>query len=448
MKGDFTRNTFDPLKNFSRVLMQQGRVQLDADFNEQASILLHYLRTMMADLIGPYAGPTDHSGFKIEKAANGDLKIGTGRYYVDGVLCENDREDLTYLGQEGLSNEDTLDSNKTYYAYLDVWERHITHLQDDHIREKALGGPDTCSRAKIVWQVKVSNVENISTNNQIGCDEMKKWIKELPPVSNALLKARVHPIQGEPNECTVLPEARYRGAENHLYRIEIHLGGPAGTATFNWSRDNGSVVFPVMQQKGNSVTLQSLGRDEPSSLRVGDVVEIIDDDNELREKPGVMAEVEKVDRCTMTVYLKQLDGNNWPDYDENSTKHPLLRRWDQRPAKGSKMNGGAIVISESNDPNSGWIKIEDGIEVQFQPPDTGEPARQYRTGDYWLIPARVTTGKIEWPTSAASDGKEIPKAQRPHGIEHHYAPLAVIYDTGNPTDCRCEFKPAAICPDS
>ena len=30
MKGDFSRITFDPKKHYSRVLMQQGRVQLDA----------------------------------------------------------------------------------------------------------------------------------------------------------------------------------------------------------------------------------------------------------------------------------------------------------------------------------------------------------------------------------------------------------------------------------
>ena len=40
MKGDFTRDTFDAAKHFSRVLMQQGQVQLDADWNEQTSILL------------------------------------------------------------------------------------------------------------------------------------------------------------------------------------------------------------------------------------------------------------------------------------------------------------------------------------------------------------------------------------------------------------------------
>ncbi len=56
MKGDFSRDTFDKAKHFSRVLMQQGRVQLDADFNEQTAILLHYLRTLAADLIGPFAG--------------------------------------------------------------------------------------------------------------------------------------------------------------------------------------------------------------------------------------------------------------------------------------------------------------------------------------------------------------------------------------------------------
>ena len=38
MKGDYSRDTFDPAKHFTRVLMQQGRVQLDADWNEQAAL--------------------------------------------------------------------------------------------------------------------------------------------------------------------------------------------------------------------------------------------------------------------------------------------------------------------------------------------------------------------------------------------------------------------------
>lgn len=97
MGGDFSRDSFDPAQHFARVLTQQGRLQLDADANEQVSILLHYLRTLAADLIGPYGGPIDpqHYGFKIGLTLDNqnklaDLSIGGGRYYVGGILVENE----------------------------------------------------------------------------------------------------------------------------------------------------------------------------------------------------------------------------------------------------------------------------------------------------------------------------------------------------------------------
>src|SRR2546421_6827947 len=93
MKADLTRNTFNPFKHFSGVLMQQGRVQLDADWNEQGSILLHYLRTLATDLIGEHGG--GGGGFKISAldGASGDFQIGVGHYYVDGILCEAEGEE-------------------------------------------------------------------------------------------------------------------------------------------------------------------------------------------------------------------------------------------------------------------------------------------------------------------------------------------------------------------
>src|SRR6185295_9815413 len=89
-RGDFTRDTFDPLKHFSRVFMQQGRVQLDPDWNEQAAILHHFLRSLAAGLIGQHGGPAANSGFEIEEisGATKDFAIGGGHYYVDGILCE------------------------------------------------------------------------------------------------------------------------------------------------------------------------------------------------------------------------------------------------------------------------------------------------------------------------------------------------------------------------
>jgi len=69
----------EPMRHYSRVLMQQGRVQLDADWNEQTEILLHYLRTLACDIIGPHAGPLGALGFDILTGDTADAKaIGVG----------------------------------------------------------------------------------------------------------------------------------------------------------------------------------------------------------------------------------------------------------------------------------------------------------------------------------------------------------------------------------
>jgi hypothetical protein len=94
MKADFTRRTFNPTKHYSRVLMQQGRVQLDADWNEQVAIDLHYLRRLAADVIGPCGGPASNLGFTVMPLGiplnAPDFQLSWGHYYVDGVLCELD----------------------------------------------------------------------------------------------------------------------------------------------------------------------------------------------------------------------------------------------------------------------------------------------------------------------------------------------------------------------
>jgi hypothetical protein len=88
MKGDFTRNTFDPRKHFTRVLMQQGRVQLDADWNEQAAILLYYLQSLAADLIGPHAGPRRWVSNRQRPAD--DFVIGQGAIMCRASCAKNE----------------------------------------------------------------------------------------------------------------------------------------------------------------------------------------------------------------------------------------------------------------------------------------------------------------------------------------------------------------------
>ncbi|MCB0232131.1 MAG: hypothetical protein KDI07_09565 [Anaerolineae bacterium] len=409
MQGDFTRDTFDPTRHFSRVLIQQGRVQLDADWNEQTAILLHTLRTLTRDLFGEHGGPGQGAGFAITGAAAAhDFMIGRGHYYVHGILVENDAA-CWYRGGADLppqpdhKPEAALEKGKNYLVYLDVWERHISSVEDDDIREKALLGPDTATRAKVIWQVKVDemNAGVIGT-----CDDLAATLRRSPAPQ---AKARVMPIKPSVDPCIQAPNARYRGAENQLYRVEVHQGGRAG-ATFKWSRDNGSVIFPVVEMNGVVATLEHLGRDARLGLQVGDWVEVVDDDQSLRGDPGPMLQVDAIDAVEMKVTLKTRAGVALLPYDETSRNHPYLRRWDH---KTDLLGDGAVLLLEDNADQ--WLDLEDGVQVQFQ------PGGDYRSGDYWLIPARTATGQVEWPGPV-----DAPEAQPPQGIHHNIAPLAQI----------------------
>lgn len=172
MKGDFSRLTYDQEKRFSRVFMQQGRVQLDADWNEQVSIFSESIRSLTADVIGPHGGTTDTS-FKIAPGETGFV-IQKGRYYVQGIGCTN-ATDQPFDKQAHYPLAEPLTDGK-YLVYLDVWERHVTAAEDDSIREVALGGADTSSRGQIVWQVKTLPLDD---NVSEGVDSQLKALQRL-----------------------------------------------------------------------------------------------------------------------------------------------------------------------------------------------------------------------------------------------------------------------------
>ena len=65
MQGDFSRLTFDPRKHYRSVRMQQGRVQLDADWNEQIDILNYFFETQLKDILGSSGASQATAGFKI-----------------------------------------------------------------------------------------------------------------------------------------------------------------------------------------------------------------------------------------------------------------------------------------------------------------------------------------------------------------------------------------------
>jgi hypothetical protein len=490
MKGDFSRVSFDATKHFSRVLLQQGRVTLDADPNEEGAILLHYLRTLARDLIGPSGGPSDNLGFELtldtSDANHPKLRISKGRYYVDGILVESD-EDCDYATQPDWSpaTDDVLldrlhaSNGEDVWVYLDVWERHVTWIEDDSIREPALDGPDTCTRAKVVWQVRAiardtlldrlskrrdqldaelkdatdpdetaalqaqrdrieQDIERLTVNANGRGNDCTAPLDVLVGLSDAQMTARLDPGQQIKDACTVSPDALYRGAENQLYRVEIHRGSDVeGGPTFKWSRDNGSVATRWLGTEGNDLVVANSRGFGPGAW-----VELSDDANDLTGEPGVLVRLTTVDGDRLSVDPASIPSTDAIAFTQ-ALSHAKVRRWDQTERDDTTLDAGAVPVLEATATAANWLTLEDGIQVQFAAGGT------YRSGDYWLIPARVATGSIMWPHIVDTKGNTEWQPKGPDGIEHHYAPLGFVGanadDNLSVTSCICEIATINSC---
>jgi hypothetical protein len=577
MKGDFSRWTFDRRKHYAGVLLQQGRAQLDADWNEHETIVRRRMQIEARDVIGEHGGPRHRAGFAIEYDDEGRPQIGPGRYYVAGRLCENDKlcwiEDQPfYDGQTYAPNEADLGE----LFYLDVWERYVDAVGDPDIRDVALGGADTAARVQTVWtvrrmpitkrsllaepahfaererefdalleQLEEAAFEHHTTEQVLGdaretvrlilgkqgarathvksaleeridelerelgglrtrpslLEELERLVGELieaerlggseaaklrrayedldRAVDDQLRKREIyraarhlvreiarlsHPefrtreeqlraeiedlrhgaefrrlglklvdalcdyaedlekagildvgaglAEGELEEFETLrraergtmaarasgPQDAYRGAENLLYRVEIHDAGEGTIPTLKWSRDNGSTVARVRSVDGQQIVI------EPPAGGIerfpqGGAVEVTDLRRELAQHPGVLRGIADVDAAGATLTLS---GPALPKIAPSADNPVTVRLWDS-PAS-------ALEI-----PKGEWIALEDGIEVVFS-------AGRFRTGDFWLIPARAASASIEWPVDGAGHARH----RVPLGIEHVYAPLALV----------------------
>jgi len=262
MKGDFTRFTFDPKKHYSGVRMQQGRVLLDSDWNEQADIFDHRSEIEAKDIIGRSGCPIDQAGFNIIQSAEdlnaedkefireeglqvdeicnkinnlkpGDFIIFAGRFYIDGIVCEN--EEVLYYSEQRHHPKQLNDVTASemermqfpYIVYLDVWKRHISVIEDPEIREIALGGPDTTTRVETVWQVRALMPRIEVSDNCIDVSEI------IPAMSNGRLNVKLSSSTAKSSKCSMAPRGGYQGLENRLYRVEIHDSGQP----FGWQKD-------------------------------------------------------------------------------------------------------------------------------------------------------------------------------------------------------------------
>jgi hypothetical protein len=490
MHADLSRRTFDPGDAYRAVLLQQGRVLLDADVNEQAEITEYHDEVRTSDLVGRSGGPAaDPSATGVAAlgpfavvgadgtmpedagapAAWEQLRVTPGRYYVDGVLAESpepgepggapDKKGWRIASHQpylaaigtgkdavpGLPEPDGATDGDRFMLYLDVWNHHVLPEEDPALLEPALGGPDTTTRLRTVWQVKAAPLPAPgSGETPVTCSDLHAGAANLRPART--LTASLDTPGADADPCLISSAGGYQRLENQLYRVQIHTGdAKAADPTFLWSRDNGIVRAGLtgLEVSGSdtTLTLDRLGRDEELSFTAGSVVEVTSTDLELRGEPGFLATAgvpEVVSDAGGSASSLRLPVTWLADARpslEALGQAPIVRRWD----------GGPLPLAPDGGAVGGLVALESGIRVAFSANGQAHP------GDFWLIPARTVrlsygltqlSGTIEWP---ADD--QGPIEQPPVGPVHHVTPLAIVrrVDTGNAagwvveSDCRLLF---------
>lgn len=492
MSFDNSRITFNPFNSYSSVVLPQGRVQLDADWNEFLAEITRRIQAGTLDTMGRAVYPvnTTPNAFYISASSTPYLvNIGQGRFYIDGLLAENhgpapglwdpalaELSGAPQPAPSSITGTPNIPFNSQpyfpgailppagqYLFYLDVWTREVTSLEDPSMIDPAVG-IDTSGRLQTIWQVRwmPAGAANLtSPGTPVTCGTLDTGI-QWPTASAGLLTNGVVPNTTTGN-CCLTPGTGYTGLENQLYRVQIHQGGPVGTATFKWSRENASVATAVntistlANPGGTMVTalaVASLGRDQVLNFNNGNWIELLDDNIEMNGQPdpaypgsspyiygnpGILCQIGSVDPTSNLIYLTtQLSSP--PVASE--TLHTRIRRWDQSGIVNSTDINGNLTAQPSLSLSTGDILVpasnvelvlENGLTVSFSTNSGGN----FLSGDFWCFSAR-TDGSYDALTSAP-----------PLGTHHHYTKLSVVtFDatTGkaiNYPDCRIPWPLAS-----
>ena len=233
------------------------------------------------------------------------------------------------------------------------------------------------------------------------------------------------------------PDARYRGQENQLYRVEIHEGGAAKDATFKWSRENGSVTFPVDELDGTWVELASLGSDDKLDLNVGDRVELVDSAvlSAAASRCRCCGSRRSTCRAAGCVFLAEPD----PSVGRRPELHPFLRRWDHRP--GSRYTGGGRTKQGTGKVRGGALPDRGGRLAAAG----GRRVRVLRAGQVLPAGRLLDRGRAHGDGQCGvADGRgTAASAAGPGGHHVHSAPLAWVLGEGSVADLRLAFAPLA-----
>ena len=237
MSSDRARVTYDPSRHYTGVIAQQGRVSLEADWNEAQAIGSEQAEARTVDLIGPVASADD--GYRIEAVlgdggATGDLRLRCGTVYLGGqrlsapgdLLRKQRDSDWADCAGDPLWLEDRDDEQPHELVYLLAREQEVSAVEDHALRDVALGGPDTAQRLRILQRVIRRPTSAATWEDAWSQVIQEHWIprgfrpdhdtRQLKP--EARLQVIGHPADGGEQP---VDQGGYLGPNNQLIRVQI-----------------------------------------------------------------------------------------------------------------------------------------------------------------------------------------------------------------------------------
>lgn len=186
-----SNDTFNALRRYVSVRLQQGVPIVDADWNEMQDIQSYELRAFLKWFVGDGV-PANNNGFQVEgtgadsdfiiRAGGGASGINAGRCLVDGLdifittdvnytdqPLHADQPDAAELATawevpEVPRIEDVLPGGSAgdLTVYLDVWHRLVTPEEDPTLVHTGLG-VESCARLRREWVVRVRAGDGVPT---------------------------------------------------------------------------------------------------------------------------------------------------------------------------------------------------------------------------------------------------------------------------------------------
>lgn len=495
---DTSRFLFQPAKHYIGARWQQGRCLLDSDFNEHAQHDAEDQRRVIADIIGPVGSPDQ--GFSLDLAVGDevtiasvsfgsaaavdvlDLRLRPGSMYVGGLRFEHGpsgeplafQRDFLQIQADGAARPQTGETHRVL-TVLEAYEHHVSAVEDEELRERALGGIDTSVRVRRTAQVRAFDVEAedcaaawAEVRDRLESEGGGTLSEQFELQSSARLRITFDDGAAEDPcaPCGPHDAGRYLGADNQAIRImlvQAPSGGSAGR--YVWAFDNASPLYRVALGEdddgvGGVVQMLTEPRDEARWPLSQTVIELLPWGALLDNGQKLSAPIGRFFRVTEGYDPDR--GSFRIDPGELSTLDDLVQQWDAAHPDRAQLPNGADpegqylfmrvwhrldagqtdpLLSTGADPNNHVLLRRLGINPTFT--GVGQP------GDYWTASVRPNTPQQIVPWNLTQGGG-VP----PHGPRRFHAPLTLV--TFRPPqvgehentevvealhDCRKRFRP-------